>query len=340
MKPILATLPGWLLGLAIVAGAEAQTPPAIIQPGSPEAPEVRRPRQPRPNSLQAEPQPPTPLPSMLPPPLPAREYTIGLGARHACVTPQHRGLARAEGGFIDVGAAQGGLTVSMTGASAANAYLGCTGTASESFQLVQEFEITSTDPSARWVVLTLDSALTGFVRSKGRASARVRRADISVTPCDWVGPPLTLAHPPMTVSGTQGRLCNQHLPPCEGMPMPLGRFTLVANFIIDASASGLCDAHAVADFSPDTQLPADWVRTRDPFQGVSKQPFGFRSTLTASPPPGASPFAGALRITPVSRQVRPASRTEPVTVRTLTDGSNRPVSPSTKSEASSANQRR
>jgi hypothetical protein len=119
--------------------------------------------------------------------------------------------------------------------------------------------------------------------------------------------------------------------------MPLGRFTLVANFIIDASASGLCDAHAVADFSPNTQLPADWVRTRDPFQGVSKEPFGFRSTLTASPPPGASPFAGALRITPVSS---PASRIEPATFQSFMDRSNRSVRPSTKSEASSANQRR
>ncbi|MEO6810406.1 MAG: hypothetical protein ABI353_14930 [Isosphaeraceae bacterium] len=296
MRPILATLPGWLLILAIVAGAEAQTHRAIKRPGSPEAPEVKPPRPTQPDLLQEEPQPPSRLPSMLPSPLPATKYSIGLGARQACVTPQHRGLARAEGGFIDVSEAHGALTVSMTGTTAANAYLGCTGMASESFQLVQEFEITSTDPSAHQVVLKLDSALTGFVRSKGRASARVRLADISVTPCDWVGPALTLAHPPMTVSGTQGQLCNQHLPPCEGVPMPLGRFTLVANLTLDVSASGLCDAHAVADFSPDTKLPADWVRTRDPFQGVAKAPFGFRSTLTATPPPGGSPFAGTLRI--------------------------------------------
>ena len=52
------------------------------------------------------------------------------------------------------------------------------------------------------------------------------------------------------------------------------------------------NARAAADFSPDTQLPSDWVATKDPFQGANKEGFGFFLTLTAkapSPRPAAPP---------------------------------------------------
>src|SRR3954454_5247281 len=123
-------------------------------------------------------------------------YSFSLHDRQACVTPYHRKLARADGGFIDVATpATGGLTVGMTGTTAANSYLGCTGAAGEQFQLIQDFEITSTDPKVKSVVLTLDTALVGFVRSKGRAGAAVRRADASVIPANWDGTPLAQAYP-------------------------------------------------------------------------------------------------------------------------------------------------
>ena len=118
------------------------------------------------------------------------------------------------------------------------------------------------------------------------AQSRCRRE-----PCQRVGDSrvvgrsaLTLAHPPLAASGTMARLCNQHLPPLEGPPMPVGRFTLVADFVLDTTASGICNAHAVADFSPDTSLPAEWVRMRDPFQGVSKRAFGFSFSMSAAAP--------------------------------------------------------
>ena len=66
--------------------------------------------------------------------------------------------------------------------------------------------------------------------------------------------------------------------------MPLGRYTLVADYVLDTTASGICNAHAVADFSPDTTLPAEWVRMRDPFQGVSKRSFGFTFSVAAGAP--------------------------------------------------------
>jgi hypothetical protein len=256
------------LNLAIVSGAVAQPPSTPALP------------------------PPAATAASLPP-----TYTITLHTRNACVTPHSQKLARAEGGFIDVTTpASNVVAVAMTGTAAANSYLGCTGAASEKFQLVQDLEITCSDPKQTSVALTLDTALAGFVRSKGRAGACVRVAQVCLTPVGLPGMPMTVAYPPLCVEGTGGQLCNQHLPPVEVPVMPVGSYTLTATMVLDTRASGVCDSHAVADFSPDTSLPPEWVRTRDPFQGVSKKSFGFTATITAEPPSGTEPgVAGATR---------------------------------------------
>jgi hypothetical protein len=239
---------------------------------------------------------PPPLPAsgsaqapLLPPPSPPT-YTINLKARHACVTPHTKKLARVDGGFIDVASpSPQSLIVTMTGTAAANSYLGCSGAATAEFELAQELEITCSDPKVQTVALTLDSALVGFVRSKGHAGAAVRVAEVSVTPEGWDGTPLSLWYPPFGVTGKDGRLCNQHLPPVQDVPMPVGRYVISARFALDTQAKGVCDDHAVADFSPDTSLPSDWVRTKDPFQGVSKKPFGFTIMLSAAAPSANPP---------------------------------------------------
>jgi hypothetical protein len=233
-----------------------------------------------------------------PRPLPTPKYTISLVGRDACVTPHTRNRARADGGIIDVqisAPSANALTVTMTGTPAADSYLGCTSTATQTFQLVQEFDVVSSDPSIRSVRLTLDSSLVGYVRSSRRAGASVNLARAFVIPESWQGVPLALAHPPLVSSGTQARLCSQHLPPLQGPPMPLGRYKLVADFVLDATASGVCNAHAVADFSPDTTLPADWVRMRDPFQGVSKRSFGFSLTISSETSASDTALASANR---------------------------------------------
>jgi hypothetical protein len=272
-----------LLNLAMLAMAEAQPPsaPAIPAPLA-DAPSVR----------------PT--------------YTITLHTRNACVTPHARKLARAEGGFIDVTTpASNVVTVAMTGTAAANSYLCCTGVASEKFQLAQDLEITCSDPDQKTVTLTLDTALVGFVRSKGNAGACVRLAEVCLAPVGVQGAPMTLAYPPLCVEGTGGQLCNQHLPPLEVPAMPIGGYTLIATFVLDTRAAGVCDSHAVADFSPDTSLPPEWVRTRDPFQGVSKKSFGFTATVTAAPPSSTEPGgASADRARGDAPNVAAAPRTE------------------------------
>jgi hypothetical protein len=217
--------------------------------------------------------------------LPAPKYSITLGARDACVIPSTRNRARADGGVIDVQASSPHvITVSMTGTPAADSYLGCASTAVQTFRLVQEFEVTCSEASVSTVSWTLDGTLAGYVRSLRKAAAGARLASVVVAPAAGTPTPLILSHPPLGVSGTEGRLCNQHLPPVQSPPMPLGRYTLTAELVLDATASGICNAHAAADFSPDTTLPADWVRVRDPFQGASKKSFGWTLVLTAGPP--------------------------------------------------------
>ena len=254
-------------------------------------------------------------------PLPAPTYTITLGGRDACVTPHTRMRARADGGIIDVqSSAPNTLTVIMTGTPAADSYFGCTSTANQAFHLVQEFEVSCSDPSVQTVSLTVDSSLVGYVRSTRKATACVRLASASITPGSWDGNPLVLAHPVHCAAGTEARLCNQHLPLLQGPPMPLGRFTLVADFVLDTTASGVCNAHAVADFSPDTSLPADWVRLRDPFQGVSKKSFGFTFSIATAPPTSAPSVAR----TSVDRRASRVEAPRPATP--LTDGRTRKAS--------------
>jgi hypothetical protein len=210
-------------------------------------------------------------------------YSITIGGRSACVTPRHRGQARAEGGQIDLTSPNSNSLVAvLSGSVAANAYLCCPGSASERFELVQEFEIACSDKNVKSAKMSLDSVLAGFVRSKHRAGAGMRLATARVCPVGSNEPVMVISHPPLAVDGSDGRHCNQHLPTLEVGGLPLGRYALTAELILEAEAFGIADAHAHADFSPSGSLPADWVRTRDPFQGVDKKDFGFSLTLTVA----------------------------------------------------------
>jgi hypothetical protein len=221
-----------------------------------------------------------------------RIYTITLGPRTACATPMTSRQARAEGGFTEVTTpASNVLAMAMSGSVAANAFLGHTSTATLTFHLEQEFEIECSDSDTCYVRLTLESALVGFVRSKYKASAGVKLAAAKIFVVGSPETPLVVVHPPNCVEGDNGRLCNQHLPLVRIDKMPLGKYMLVADFVMTCDAGGLTDGHSAADFSPSTSLPSDWVRTRDPFQGVDKKDFGFKLVLTADPPEPRKPGA-------------------------------------------------
>ena len=151
-------------------------------------------------------------------PLPAPSFTITLGGRDACVTPCTQNGARADGGTIDVQTpSPSTLTVAMTGTPAADSFLGCTSTATQTFQLTQEFEIACSDPSITRVCLTLDSTLAGYVRSMRKAGACVSLASASVSPASWTGPPPG-AGPSAALRVGDGGTALQPTPPASSGP--------------------------------------------------------------------------------------------------------------------------
>lgn len=203
--------------------------------------------------------------------------TITLGPRSACVVPTSNRQARADGGIVEVQlTAPNALTATMTGAVAANAILGRESAATQSFHLEQEFVVEAPGD----VTMTLESTLVGLVRARHRAGAEARLASARICPAGAPDSPLVLAHPPFDPGPAGARLCNQRLSPIEVPGMPAGRYVLTADFVLAGRAGGVADGHALADFSPTAALPADWVRSRDPFQGVDKKGFGFRTSLT------------------------------------------------------------
>jgi hypothetical protein len=246
-----------------------------------------------------------------------RIYTITLGPRNACVTPKTTRQARAEGGIIEVTTPAGNvLAMAMTGSVAANAFLGQTSTATETFHLEQEFEISCSDSSTCFVRLTLESALVGFVRSKHRAGASVKLASARICLPGSTETPFVVVHPPQNIEGDDGRLCNQHLPLIKVAKMPLGRYILIADFVLACEAGGVLDGHSAVDFSPSTSLPSDWVRTRDPFQGVDKKDFGFKLLLTADPPESPRSMASRSKDNKVAQaQVSALAKPKPTPTR-------------------------
>ena len=216
--------------------------------------------------------------------LPAATYTITLGPRDACVTPETRGQARVDAGSIEVSTPTAAtLSATLTGAAAANAYLGHAGEATATLRLVQQVEVACSDPSASTFALTIDSSLIGLVRSRHKGMACARVASASIVPAGCTDcPPIVVSHPPLCVEGTAGRLCNRNLPTLKVPSLPLGKYTLTVDLVLVAEGSGLADGHAAADFSPSAALPSDWVRARDPFQGVEKKNFGLGVTMAVS----------------------------------------------------------
>ena len=138
----------------------------------------------------------------LPPLVPSRVYSHARGPIRLRYS-EYGGQARAEGGEIEITAPRSDtLAAVLSGSVAANAYLGCPGSAAERFELVQEFEIACSDKNVKTAKLTLGSVLAGFVRSKHRAGAGMRLASARVCPLGSTEPVVIITHPPLGVAGS------------------------------------------------------------------------------------------------------------------------------------------
>src|SRR6185437_15317941 len=86
--------------------------------------------------------------------------------------------------------------------------------------------------------------------------------------------------------GAQGYKYEDPADPVKTPPMPLGRYVLQADFVIETTAAGLLDAHSTAIFIPESEDLDAWEREHDPFKGDAHDDFGFALTLKADTPPG------------------------------------------------------
>jgi hypothetical protein len=228
---------------------------------------------------------------------------ITLGAESKAIAPYTHADAKVEEGKIEVKAEANALKAVLTGGAGASVFLGFVSSAAQSFRLVQEFEVNSSDPSVSSVTLRLESALVGFVRGKHKASACVRTACVSVEPAGG-GPALALSHPALGVRGPHGVCAGPYgvlnkdpLAPVTLTGLPLGRYVLKATFFIEATAWGALDGHSTAVFSPEPKVLDPLEREHDKFKGEEKEGYGFNITVTADPT-GAPPSRQAIKTSP------------------------------------------
>src|SRR4051812_13998352 len=133
------------------------TPSATVPPAAPTAP-------------AAAPAPaPAPAPDAAPAQSAAKEsapvYTFKLLDKSECIVPCTHGDAKAEDGKAEVTTEDNQVKAVLTGAAGANVFLGAESTATLSVTVVQEFEVSCSDPKINQVVMTLESNLLGFIRA-------------------------------------------------------------------------------------------------------------------------------------------------------------------------------
>ena len=312
MKIRVALILGGLCASATVALAQPipPTPAPTIPPPPRVAAPAPPPPPPPPPPSEGAPTPPS-TPEMAPTPPSASEaappppgapaapaeaskeaappFEFAIQGKTDAVSPYTAHDAKVEEGKIDVATDKNTLTVTMTGGAGANVFLGAHSEAMQSFRLIQEFDVTSTDPKVSQVILSLDTKLVGFVRSKHKASACVHIASITVTPAGWGTSPLAASLPrpcvgpnPHPLGAANGSMVKDPLPTITSEPLPLGRYVIDASFVITADANGLLDAHSTAIFSPEPTELDPWEREHDPYNGEDKAGYGFTSVITAT----------------------------------------------------------
>jgi hypothetical protein len=237
------------------------------------------------------PPPPTEGAAPAPAPAPAAEkatlkYEFATGAKNEAIAPCTHGSASADKGKIEVTTEDNALKAVLTGGVGANVFLGAHSSASQTIQVVQEFDITCSDPSISQVVLTLESNLVGIIRSKHKATACVRLASATIAPAGWASTPLSVCYPTYCTSGAAGHAYKDPQEPVKSPLMPLGRYVLQATLVLSAEAGGLLDAHSTAVFTPESEEIDALEREHDPFKGDKHDDYGFTLTLKADSPPG------------------------------------------------------
>ena len=141
------------------------------------------------------------------------------------------------------------LSATLTGTANAYAYVLCHSYAGALLHLEQELEVTPSDPKYGWVVLTMSVKVDGHLRTDINGGASLRMASATVQPAGG-GEALGLALSPRQMGGMQGSQRVQEEASSTPQVVPAGRFLLVADFVVEATADHICKGHGEVDFAP------------------------------------------------------------------------------------------
>jgi hypothetical protein len=213
---------------------------------------------------------------------PAPDVSLSMGSRSSKVTPVRSGCTHTGGGNIDVQQPSADvIIVTMTGAAVA--YGGPTGPASASqvFELCQQFEVSLDKPGLKAAKLTVEGRLIGFLRSHKVGSAEVcASATVGCGPAQG----LVLTMPAHAVAGHESISINDKEAP-DGIVVGAGKCVLTQSFKVSASmpkALFPCKAPS-AEFAPDPALDPLWISPKEPFRGAKKSDLGFQVIVRAAP---------------------------------------------------------
>jgi hypothetical protein len=213
---------------------------------------------------------------------PAPDVSISLGSRSGKVTPIRSGCTHTGGGNIDVQQpAPDTVVVTLSGVAVAYGGPFDAASASQVFELVQQFEVSFDKPGVKAARLTVEGRLIGFLRSHKVGTAEVCA---SATVTGGTGPGLALVMPTHSVSGSENASINDREAP-DGIVIAAGKFTLSQSFRVGATMPKcVCPCKAPsAEFAPDPALDPLWISSKEPFKGAKKADLGFQITLKAAP---------------------------------------------------------
>ena len=185
------------------------------------------------------------------------------------------------GGKIVVKAENNVLLTTLADSANAYAYALCHSHAGACLHLEQQFEVVPCDPGQS-VVLTMAIKLDGHLRTDENGGASLKLASATVQPVGG-GPGLGLALAPRTSApGVRGVWRLKEDSESNPLVVPPGRFVLVADFVIEATADHFCKGHGEVDFCPESPEGAwSWP---DPIEKVETTDWGFTVLVQADNP--------------------------------------------------------
>ena len=209
---------------------------------------------------------------------PAPDVSLSMGGRSSKVVPCRSGCTHTGGGNIDVQQPSPD-TIVVTMSGVAVAYGGPAGpaTASQVFDLVQQFEVSFDKPTVKAAKLTIEGRLIGFLRSHKIGSADVCAG---ATVAGGAGPGLTLTMPSHAVSGKENLSINDKEGPFA-VTVTAGKYSLAQSFKVNAfmpKCALPCKAPS-AEFAPDPALDPLWISAKEPFKGAAKKDLGFQVVI-------------------------------------------------------------